>query len=91
LQSRPAAWAVVAAETLEAFVQEGKGEELVGGVLGSVPPVPILYPDQTLDVALRLLGAHPFLPVVHRADSGKLIGIVDLESILGVYRRSDAR
>lgn len=90
-QSRPAAWAVVPAETLEAFVREGKGEELVGGVLGSVPPVPILYRDQTLDVALRLLGAHPFLPVVHRADSGKLIGIVDLESILGVYRRSGAR
>jgi CIC family chloride channel protein len=87
-QSRPGVWTIVPGETLETCVREGKGNLDVGGVLSRVPPVTALYPDQTLDVALRQLGAHPFLPVVHRADSGKLIGIVDLESILGVYRRS---
>jgi CIC family chloride channel protein len=87
-QSRPGAWTIVPGDTLETCMREGKGNLDVGSVLSRVPLVTALYPDQTLDVALRQLGPHPFLPVVHRADSGKLIGIVDLESILGVYRRS---
>jgi CIC family chloride channel protein len=49
--------------------------------------LPQLYPDQSLDVALRLMGEWPLLPVVHRADSHKLVGVVSLADILGTYRK----
>jgi hypothetical protein len=42
--------------------------------------------DQSLETALRLLGTRPLLPVVHRADPGRLEGVVTLDDILAVYR-----
>jgi hypothetical protein len=39
---------------------------------------------------LRLLRDQPFLPVVHRADARRLIGILSLEDILAAYRRASA-
>ncbi|MGC2321072.1 MAG: chloride channel protein [Terriglobales bacterium] len=49
--------------------------------------LPQLYPDQTLDIALRQMGEWPLLPVVHRADSSKLVGVLSLGDILGTYRK----
>lgn len=49
--------------------------------------LPQLYPDQTLDIALRQMGEWPLLPVVHRADSSKLVGVLSLADILGTYRK----
>ena len=58
-----------------------------GGNENSHPQeLPQLYPDQSLDIALRQLGEWPLLPVVHRADSSKLVGVVSLVDILGTYR-----
>jgi CIC family chloride channel protein len=48
--------------------------------------LPYLHPDQPLDEALRRLGEWPLLPVVSRADFGKLEGVVGLPEILGAYR-----
>ena len=48
--------------------------------------VPILYPDFTLESALRRFGSLPLLPVVHRADPRQLIGVVSVELILKTYR-----
>jgi CBS domain-containing protein len=52
--------------------------------------VPRLHPDQPLDLALRLLRDAPFLPVVHRADARRLIGVISLDDILAAYRRASA-
>jgi len=49
--------------------------------------LPQLYPDLSLDIALRQMGEWPMLPVVHRADSSKLVGVLSLQDILGTYRK----
>jgi CBS domain-containing protein len=50
--------------------------------------LPRLHPDQSLDLALRLLRDAPYLPVVHRADARRLLGILSLEDVLAAYRRA---
>ena len=57
-------------------------ELVVGGRL------PRLHPDQSLDLALRLMRDAPFLPVVHRADARRLLGVLSLDDILAAYRRA---
>jgi CBS domain-containing protein len=45
-------------------------------------PRPYLYPDQSIDFALRVLRHHPVVPVVHRADPGRLVGMLALDDVL---------
>ena len=47
--------------------------------------LPYLHPDQPLDEALRRLGDWPLLPVVSRADFGRLEGVVALPDVLQAY------
>jgi hypothetical protein len=57
--------------------------------LGSiVPPIarPYLYPDQSIESALRALQERPFLPVVHRADPTLVVGMLALDDVLRLYR-----
>jgi len=49
--------------------------------------LPQLYPDLSLDIALRQMGEWPMLPVVHRADGSKLLGVISLQDILETYRK----
>jgi len=49
--------------------------------------LPQLYPDLSLDIALRQMGEWPLLPVVHRADNRRLVGVVSLVDILDAYRK----
>lgn len=50
--------------------------------------LPILHPDQQLDGALRQIRDWPLLPVVHRADTQHLIGVITLDGIMNAYRES---
>ena len=43
---------------------------------------PYLYPDQSIDTALRLLGGRPSAPVVHRADPRRIVGLFVLEDVV---------
>ena len=36
---------------------------------------------------MRRIGDWPFLPVVHRAEMNKLVGVVSLSDILEAYRK----
>jgi hypothetical protein len=56
--------------------------------LSSQEPLPILFPDTPLELALRSLRGHEVLPVLHRADQTKIEGVVTLELILKVYRET---
>jgi hypothetical protein len=47
--------------------------------------LPWLHPDQHLDDALRRVGDWPVLPVVSRADSQKVQGIISLSDILDAF------
>ncbi len=61
--------------------------------LGSaVTPIarPYLYPDQSIESALRALQERPFLPVVHRADPTLVIGMLALDDVLRLYRVNHA-
>jgi len=51
------------------------------------PHAPFLYPDQPLALALEKMGDHKLetLPVVSRADSTTLLGVITLSAILATY------
>jgi CIC family chloride channel protein len=48
--------------------------------------LPHLFPDEPLEMALRLLHDRPLLPVAHRAQRDRLVGVIALEDVLGAYR-----
>jgi CIC family chloride channel protein len=51
---------------------------------------PYLYPDQSIESALRVLRQRPFVPVIHRADARRLVGMLALEDVLDMYRAEEA-
>lgn len=53
-------------------------------------PLPLVFPDESLEEALRWAGDWPVLPVVSRADLGKLEGILTLADILKAFRSAAA-
>ena len=67
-----------------ARAQEGKGELTLGSVL---PPqsLPSLYPDLALDAALRYVNLYPLVPVVNRADSRQLEGVISRDAVFTKY------
>ncbi len=79
-------WTSVRKSALAEAVKGGKGAAPLSDLL-SGPRLPRLHPDQSLDLALRLLRDAPYLPVVHRADARRLLGVLSLEDILAAYRR----
>lgn len=90
VQARDGSWRLASPDMLRQFVTEGKGDLALGSALGMATPLPVIHPDQPLDIALRRLGDHPFLPVVHRADPRRLVGVIGVDDILGNYRRQMA-
>ena len=82
-------WTLLLQSALRNALQSGQGGLFLRDVLPG-GRLPRLHPDQPLDIALRLLRDAPFLPVVHRADARRLIGILSLEDILAAYRRASS-
>jgi len=80
----PSGWNTVSREQLQRLFQEGKGEHTLGSVL---PPQsrPSLYPDLPLDAALRYVNVYPLVPVVNRADSRRLEGVISRDSVFTKY------
>jgi chloride channel protein, CIC family len=54
----------------------------------STARLPVLHPDQRLDDALRFIQGQPLLPVIGRAGSRKLEGVISLPDILTAYQRT---
>jgi CIC family chloride channel protein len=86
VQARDGVWTLITTDSLRGLAADGKGGLALGSVLALATPLPVLHPDQPLDVALRSLGDHACLPVVHRADAGRLVGVVAIEDVLTTYR-----
>jgi len=78
-------WSAIKREQLQRLFQEGKGELTLGSVLPSLP-LPILYPDLPLDSALRYVDDYPLVPVVNRANSLQLEGVISRDSVFVKYR-----
>ena len=79
-------WGSAPLDTLKALQKDGTGERAVGSVLALVEPLPIVHPDESLEVALAALGGRPVIPVVHRAEPGRLVGVISTDDILRAYR-----
>lgn len=90
VHARDGVWAFVTTDALRGHVAEGKGSLALGSMLALATPLPVVHPDQPLDVALRRLGDRPFLPVIHRAEAGRLVGVIGIQDILSAYRGSHA-
>jgi len=86
----PSGWNTISRDHLQRLFREGKGEHTLGSVL---PPqsLPSLYPDLPLDSALRYVNDYPLVPVVNRANSRQLEGVISRDSVFKKYgsRRSD--
>lgn len=53
-------------------------------------PLPLIFPDESLEEVLRWAGDWSVLPVVNRADLGKLEGVLTLPDILKAFRAAAA-
>jgi chloride channel protein, CIC family len=84
VRMHPSGWNIVSREQLQRLFLEGKGEHTLGSLL---PPqsLPSLYPDLPLDSALRFVNDYPLIPVVNRANSRKLEGVVSRDSVFKRY------
>ncbi len=88
VQISPSGWNTVSRDTLKKLMGEGKGEMTLLSAL-PIRHLPHLHPDMPLDTALRYVSQFPLVPVVHRADLHKLIGIISREDILKKYQLSE--
>ena len=78
-------WSAIAKADL-AGVALHKPSDNISAVLNQQTRLPRLHPDHPLDVALRYVQDYPVLPVVHRADTRKLEGIIGMQDVLQAYR-----
>jgi CIC family chloride channel protein len=84
VRMHPSGWNVIGREQLQRLFKEGKGELMLGSVLPK-QFLPSLYPDLPLDSALRYVNNYPLIPVVNRADSRRLEGMISRESVFNKY------
>jgi CIC family chloride channel protein len=77
-------WSWVQRSDLQKAEKSGAGEQALLKVL-SPRTVIRLYPDLSLDSALRLLGPYPILPVTSRANPNQLLGTLTLEDVHRAY------
>ncbi len=81
----PTGWSTVTRQHLRSMAGNGQGAATVGSIL-LVPQIPYLHPDHSLETALRYVDRWPIVPVVSRANYGKLEGIVSQRNVLERYR-----
>jgi CBS domain-containing protein len=74
-------WTSVTKQDLLRMSGEGKGGFTLGSVVAA-RHIPYLHPDNSLDMALRYVDRWPLVPVVSRADFGKLEGVISQRDVL---------
>jgi hypothetical protein len=77
-------WSWVQRDDLQKALESASGDQ---PVLKALSPRTVirLYPDLSLDSALRLLGPYPILPVTSRANPNQLLGTLTLEDVHRAY------
>jgi len=85
VQLAPGQWVGVGKDELMTTKAADKGKSPLGTVT-SDGRVPFLYPDQSLETALRYVDRWPLLPVVNRANFRKVEGVISQRAVLARYR-----
>ncbi|HEX3748129.1 MAG TPA: chloride channel protein [Bryobacteraceae bacterium] len=85
VRMKPAGWSTVNRNDIEKMAKESKDNQTLNAALDH-NRVPHLYPDQPLDMALRYVDRWKLVPVVSRADVGKLEGVISQVDVLEKYR-----
>lgn len=78
-------WSSVTREEIQSLIDQDK-DGLAPGDLFAGRQIPVLHPDQPLDVALRYVDRWPLVPVVSRANINKLEGVITEHDVLERYR-----
>jgi chloride channel protein, CIC family len=84
----PNGWNSITKQQIRTMVSEGKGALSLRSVL-PIRQLPRLHPDQPLDMALRYVTQWPLVPVVSRANFGKLEGVISRDNVLECYESSE--
>ena len=90
IDDRPFGWTSITLFDLRKLADEGRSAQ----ALRSVVPekrAPHLHPDHRLETALHFVNEWRLLPIVHRADSAQLVGVISLEDILETYAEHQLR
>jgi len=82
----PFGWSTVTVKALRDAVKQGSDELTVASLL-SEPHMPQIHPDHSLEVALRHISQWPFLPVTHRADTKKVVGLIATSDIMKAFAK----
>jgi CIC family chloride channel protein len=78
-------WKIVQRQEIARLMKEGKTGVTLNSVLAS-RRIPSLHPDHPLEMALRYVDRWKLVPVVSRADPGKLEGVISQCDVLEKYR-----
>ena len=81
----PSGWNSITKQQLRAMATDGKREASLSSLL-PIRRIPDLHPDHSLETALRYVDRWPLVPVVSRADFGKLEGVISQRDVLERYR-----
>jgi chloride channel protein, CIC family len=84
----PSGWNSITKQQIRTMVSEGKGALSLRSVL-PIRQLPLLHPDHPLDMALRYGKEWPLVPVVSRANFGKLEGVISQDNVLERYQSSE--
>jgi CIC family chloride channel protein len=79
-------WTTVSVAALEHAVKAGKADLPLSQVLAP-ERVAALFPDHPIATALSALATAAQVPVVHRADQHKVVGLIALQDVLALFRR----
>jgi chloride channel protein, CIC family len=85
LYARAGDWRLLDRDEIARLAAQSPGDGKISDA-SSKGPVPYLFRDQTLEDALHSMGDWPALPVVSRADLGRLEGVITLADILRAFR-----
>jgi CIC family chloride channel protein len=88
VRMEPSGWSTISRDLLERLLNEGKGEDTIGSLI-SAQTLPCLYPDLPLEAALRYVNQVPLVPVVNRADSRRLEGVISREAVFARYQSTE--
>jgi chloride channel protein, CIC family len=89
LRMRTGEWRLLDREVVRSLAADSSGVKIAGQA-DSKGPVPMIFRDEPLEEVLRWAGDWPVLPVVSRADLGKLEGVLTLSDILRAFRQAAA-